>query len=316
MLARHVLLAVVMVSTATSLHAEPVDPWSTGVTEDRKREASDLLDEGNALYLDRHYAEALARYRKALASWDNPGIRANIVRCLVQLERWVEAAENLDRALAYGDKPLKPDVYEEMLVIQKLLANQLGDLVIRCADPGVAVTLDGHAVATCPADRTVKVEVGGHQIVGTKQGYLTETRSVIVVASQRTPVTVAPVPLDRAGVVTRRWPLAVPLSVLAGGVAVGGVGALVRLKASGDMASYDTAVRQGCRTKGCTADMVDGALKSRALLENKIAITVISVGVAATIVGGVLLYLDRARTIYPTVETTPGGAAFAVRGAF
>jgi len=60
------------------------------------------------------------------------------VRCLIQLDRAVEAAENLELALKYGAAPLEENVYAEAIAYQKLLANQVGEVAVKCEQPGVA----------------------------------------------------------------------------------------------------------------------------------------------------------------------------------
>ena len=71
------------------------EPWAVSITDAKKQQAQALLERGNALFLDRHFVEALAIYRDAIAVWDHPAICFNIVRCLIQLQRSVEAYESL-----------------------------------------------------------------------------------------------------------------------------------------------------------------------------------------------------------------------------
>ena len=79
---------------------------------------------------DKH-REALAKYEDAVAVWDHPAIRFNMVRALIALDRPLEAYENLEKALAYGKDPLEDQVYSEAQNYQRLLEG----LVDRLADP-------------------------------------------------------------------------------------------------------------------------------------------------------------------------------------
>ncbi len=88
-------------------------PWADGVTDAQKAAARTRLDAGNARFLDKKYGEALEQYRQAVAIWDHPAIRFNMVRCLIQLERPVDAYDNLVLALTYGAAPLEEAVYLE-----------------------------------------------------------------------------------------------------------------------------------------------------------------------------------------------------------
>ena len=135
----------------------------------RKRpSAQKLLEEGNALFLKKDYAQALEKYKAAVGSWDHPAIRFNMVRCLIQLDRPVDASDNLALALKYGAAPLEEAVYTEALSYQKLLANQIGDLDVTCEQAGVKVTLDGQPLLDCPGKEHRRVAPGQHQLVGTE----------------------------------------------------------------------------------------------------------------------------------------------------
>ena len=124
------------------------------MTDAQKASAKVLLDAGNSLFVQHDYVAALDKYRQAIAAWDHPAIRFNIVRCLIQLDRTLEASDNLQVALAYGAAPLEDSVYSEALAYGKLLANQIGHVEVHCTQPGVDVSLDGQHVVGCPARPT------------------------------------------------------------------------------------------------------------------------------------------------------------------
>ena len=60
--------------------------------DSQKAQAQKILEEGNALFLKKDYAQALEKYKAAVAKWDHPAIRFNMVRCLIQLDKPVEAS--------------------------------------------------------------------------------------------------------------------------------------------------------------------------------------------------------------------------------
>lgn len=327
MLARGVLFASAMLLYSPTLYAQPAppvtenatlaeEPWKIGVSVEKQAAASALVETASDLFVQRHYLGALDTYRKALALWNHPALHFDVALCLLELDRPVEALEQLEQALVYGKHPLGDDLYANALEYRKLLSNQIGEVVVTCDDAEVAVAIDGRAVASCIQRPVTRVAPGEHFVVGSRRGYLTETRKVSVFGGRRTTVAIAPVPLDQAGIEVRRWPVFVPWTVLGAGILVGGAAGFARLAATNDMAAYDTAIRQGCRTTGCDVTMVNEPLRRRAIRENQIAIGIGAVGAAAVITGSVLLYLNRAERIYPTVETAPGGATFGVRGTF
>ena len=305
---------------ALATPARADSPWTQGVSEEQKAAAKKLLDAGNALLLENKYVEALEQYTAALKVWDHPAIRFNIVRCLIQLQRNVEAYDNLKLALKFGKAPLEDAVYNEALAYEKLLSTQVSDLTVRCSQPGVSVTLDGKPLATCPANETRRVSPGPHQIVGTKQGLLPKTLELVVIGGKPMAVDLELAPLEAGARIVHRWPGYVPWSVIGGGAVVLGVGGLLQYIAGEQMRSYDQFVDGRCTGNCPESELADIAyLKTGAETKSAIGISLMIGGGAALATGAVLLYLNRGRTVYPeamTVTPTQGGAAVSWRGSF
>ncbi len=319
------LLALVVTMSAPASAQTP--PWSVGVTDAQKAGAQTALEQGNALFLDKKYAEAMEKYKTAVASWDHPAIRFNIVRCLIQLDRPVEASDNLKLALKYGDAPLEEAVYTEALAYEKLLANQIATITVACTQPGVKMTLDGQALATCPAEELRRVAPGAHQLVGTKDGYLTRSIEVVVIGGKEQRVSLSLDPVEKAARIEHRWPAWVPWVVFVGGFAVTGIGGILDLAAVQEMDSFDRVVGQRCATMACTRDDLDPAdyaLKESAETKSAIAVGIMIAGGATIVTGAVMLYMNRGRTVYPTsvermtpaVSPVPGGATLSLSGRF
>lgn len=298
--------------------------WSVGVTDAQKANAQKFLEQGNEAFLDKRYAEALEKYKAAVGEWDHPAIRFNIVRCLIQLERPVDASDNLKLALKYGAAPLEEAVYSEALNYEKLLATQIADLSVSCTQPGVKLTLDGQPLATCPASETRRVSPGSHQIVGTKEGLLTSTVEVVVLGGKQQTVKVTLDPLAKAARVEHRWATWKPWVVFGSGFAVAALGGLYDLNAQSKMDRFDGDIALMCSITACPEGSVDFSRRDDAERQSNIAIGVMAVGGAAIATGVVMLYMNRGRTVYPTtiekitpsVTPMPGGAALTVRGAF
>jgi len=305
---RSLLVMLVLVVAAAPVRADTQpQPWAVGVSEPQKQKAHQLLEAGNALFLERKYSEALDKYREAIGVWDHPAIRFNIVRCLILLDKPVEAAENLKLALKYGAAPLEEQVYSEALGYEKLLAKQIGEVVVSCDQGGVALVLDGQPLATCPAKEARRVAPGRHQVVGTKHGFVPRTIDVVVVGGETQQVPVSVVPLEKAARIEHRWASWKPWLVFGGGLTLSAIGGLVELQAVTNMNAYDRAVNDNCSTS-CAPDdpRLPKSSKSNAELEDKLGISVISIGAAAAVVGGVMLYMNRARTVYPSERTQLG----------
>ncbi len=306
-------LVVALASAALApriARADANQPWAVGVSEAQKTQSQKLLEEGNALFLEKDYAPALEKYKAAIGAWDHPAIRFNIVRCLIQLDRPVEASDNLAFALAYGAAPLEDAVYTEALSYQKLLANQIGDLEVHCEQAGVSITLDGQPLLACPGKEHRRVAPGQHQLVGTKTGFLTRSTQVVVIGGAHQPATaMSLVELGKAAKVVHRYPNWIPWTVFGGGLVLAGFGGILQYEASQSMSSYDRAVSTNCANTGCTPGQVDTSDRDRAQTENKIAISVMTVGAATAIVGSVLLYVNRGRTVYEENPEKPGVTA-------
>ncbi|MBA3503514.1 MAG: PEGA domain-containing protein [Myxococcota bacterium] len=296
-------------------------PWTVGVTESQKSQAKTALDAGNALFLEKKYSEALAQYQTAIGAWDHPAIRFNVVRCLIQLDRPVEAFDNLKIALKYGAAPFEEGLHTEALAYEKLLAKQIGEVAIDCAQSGVRLTLDGQSLGTCPVHETKRVAPGPHQVVGVKDGFLTKTFEIVVVGGARETVSVALEPLTANARIEHRWSTWIPWVVFGSGFAVIGAGALLDLSAAADMDSYDRIVKQQCSMMACNDADLPTHLKDDAEMKSNIAVGVMVVGAATVAAGGVMLYLNRGRPVYgenlsPRVVPTTGGAALMLNGRF
>src|SRR5262249_16068558 len=156
------------------------------------------------------------------------------------------ASENLVLALRYGAAPLQESVYSEALAYQKLLANQVGDLELRCEQPDVHLALDGQALAACPTVQTRRVAPGHHLVVATRAGYLTRTVDVVVIGGKREARTLTLVPMSTTARITHPWQTWKPWAVFAAGAGVAAFGGLLQIRATTEMARYDRAVTRAC----------------------------------------------------------------------
>ena len=320
------IVMLVLLCTASAASAQP---WAQGVTDAQKAEAQARLEEGNVLFLKQSYKEALEKYQAALRAWDHPSIRFNIVRCLIQIDRNVEAFDNLREALKYGAEPLEENVYREALAYEKLLANEVAEVEIACTQQGVEVLLDGQELMTCPGRQSRRVAPGKHGVVANKAGFLTITRELKVLGGSKEKLDITLVSVTQATKIVRRWPQWIPYVVLGSGIGVTGFGAFMEYNAQRTMDEHDREVARDCALDMCFIDpnaegLTDAqrqkardlqTARSTAELQDRIAIGVITIGVGAAIAGGVLLVMNRGETVY-AVEPTVGGGVVTASGRF
>ncbi len=326
-----------MLVAAPPTHAEPAKdpalpsaperPWAAGVSEAEQAIARELYSDGNREFIESRFAQALAQYKEAIRHWDHPAIRYNMAICLINLEQPLEARENLERGLAYGAAPLDTDKYAQGLTYRKLLDAQLARVKITCPEQGAEVMLDGKRLFTAPGAADAFVLPGEHQIVVTRSGFLTVSKTLVAVTGKRTSYDFLALERRTTTRTVRRWTPWKPWAVLVGGVALSGLGALSYVVAERNYATYDRGIAANCPgTKGCDAAMYAALshlrdLQDRAGREQVIAFSLFAVGGAAAAVGLVGLVVNQPRVqLEPSrsLVVTPisGGAVAAMRWAF
>jgi hypothetical protein len=307
------LLAVLLVSTAA--RADDV-PWANGVSDATQAQANELYAQGNDLFARQDNAGALAKYQAAIALWDHPRIRFNMAVTLIRLDRIVEAADALDAALRYGDKPFTPDLYQRVLDDEQLVRGRVGEIEISCQQPDVHVLLDGAPLATCPTTKKLRLLAGDHILLGEKASYMTVSRHVAVTGGKTTTEDLALIPIESAVILTYRYPRWLPYTVAGTGaaLALGGVALYVASKSQMDRfdADFATQCPQGCKLSDypLLADERDSAT-----LKDRIAIGMLIGGGAVAVTGIALAVINsKAERTLPSIETTPthGGAITSV----
>ncbi|HET7545399.1 MAG TPA: hypothetical protein VFK05_36280 [Polyangiaceae bacterium] len=294
----------------------PTRPWAENVPDSAQREALALFEEGNKLFETSQHAAALAKYREALKVWDHPAIRYNAAVALINLDQPLAANENLELALRYGALPFSPDTYQQALIYQKLLHGQLARLKVSCGEPDAEVTMDGAPLFISPGETTQWLLPGPHQIVVRKAGYLTETRSLTLVAGRQASEAVALQQLRTIPTHTvQRWPTWQPWAVLGSGLVVGALGVPFMVSAKSNINAYDDWISASCPT-GCeTGDVPRGVFdqRDRGRTQNIVAVSLFSAGGALAAGGIVMLILNQPRSV--PLQTTSRLSATPVIGA-
>ena len=305
------LIAVVLIALAPRAHAE--DEWAKGVSSQTQTKANALFAEGNQLFAQQAHAPALAKYKEAIALWDHPLIRFNMAVTEIRLDRILEAAEDLDKALRYGQKPFTPELYQQALDYQTLVKGRVGDVAASCEQTDVHVLLDGKPWFSCPGTQKERVLAGEHVIVGERKDYLTQSKRLVVGGGNTTTEKLNLIPIDSAVVLKYPYPRWIPFTIAGTGAAIALGGLAFWFAGRNQMDRFESDFAQQCPT-GCDAalnantnEKLLADERDSAKLKGKIAVSMMVAGGAVT-AGGVVMAIinSKAKRILPPVEVQPG----------
>jgi hypothetical protein len=283
-------------------------PWAEGVSDDDRRKATELFKVGNSFLLDFNYNDAIATYRDALGYWDHPRIHYNLALALINTAEPLEIYASLEAALRWGEAAFDRKNYETALRYKTLIEGQLVRVTVSCTEEGAKVSVDGRVVGTCPMAAEQLLRSGDHAFTASKPGFETAAVSKVYPGGQTDAIELRlyrPEDLTRF---KRRMPSWIPYTVLGGGAAVTGLGALLHVSARNDIDDFDAAILAcgGCIPAPGLLDQRDGAATKQVF-----AMTAYAVGGAALVTGVTLLVLNRPQPFRAGPEAERLGAAVA-----
>lgn len=314
------VLALVLVLAPRAVRADDApDPWEAGVPLEQRTKANALFAEANQLFAQQAYGPAFEKYKAAIALWDHPLIRFNMAVTEIRLDHILDAADDLDKALHYGEAPFTHELYGQALDYQALVKKQVGELEVSCTQAGAHVQVDGKPWLACPGSAKQRVLAGAHAVVAESEGFMTQSRQVIVAGGATATSAIELVPIATAVKLVYPYNRMLPLAIGGGGaaLALGGLG--VWFLGSRQMDRFQSDLTKQCPTGCVIADHPSLADEhDSAQLKGKIGIAMMAVGGAAAVTGVVLAVLDKPKRITPPVEVAPtaGGAMAVLRGRF
>src|SRR5664279_2990071 len=309
---------VMLLLLAQAAYAD--DDWAKGVTPQNQKDANALFAEGNQLFAQQAHAPALEKYKAALALWDHPLIHFNTAVTEIRLDRILEAAADLDKALQYGDKPFpSKELYQQALDYQLLVKGRVGDVEASCKQPHVHMLLDGKPWFDCPNTAKQRVLIGEHVILGEDptKDLVPETHKVVVASGATVAQTITLRGFDSAVVLKYPYPRWIPFTIAGGGAALALGGLAFWFAGRSQMDEFESDFATECPT-GCDAGLnakpqekLLAEKRDSAELKGKIGISMMIVGGAITVTGTVMAIINsKAKRVLP-VEITPnsqGGA--------
>ena len=309
-----VLSTVLWLAGPGRAHADPPTPWAKDVPLAQQEQARALFEDANQLFAQQAHGPALDRYRAAVALWDHPMIRFNMAVTEIRLDHVLDAAEDLQAALRFGQTPFTAELYQQALDYQALLAGRIGELDVSCAQPGVQVSLDGKPWFDGPGQRRIRVLAGEHVVAADRAGFVPRSSRVVVAGRAVATHRIELVSLDAAAHLEYPRPRWIAWTVAGSGaaIALGGLG--FYLAGRNQMDAFHSDFASSCEA-GCEADLASHPLLRRerdsAVLQGKIAVSMVTAGGAIAIGGIVLAILNRPVRTLPRLELgpTPGGVA-------
>ena len=322
------LLVTAMIVLGASTPAFAEDDWAKNVTPDHQKQANALFADANTLFAQQAHAPALEKYKAALALWDHPLIRFNTAVTEIRLDRILEAAADLDKALQYGQAPFpNKELYQEALNYQALIKRQVGDVQASCDQPHVHVLLDGKPWFNCPGTEKQRVLSGEHVILAEDEtkDLVPESHRVVVSNGNATTQKLVLRRFDSAVILKYPYPRWIPFTIAGGGAAIALGGLAFWFAGRNQMDKFESDFATACPT-GCDAALNANAQekllaeeRDSAKLKGKIAISMMIAGGAITVTGVVMAIINsKAKRVLPNVEVTPtaGGAAASYHFAF
>jgi hypothetical protein len=272
-------------------------PWQRGVTLQQQNSAEREFLAGNALFERSEYGGAAVRYRQALAFWAHPSIQFNLAVCLIYLEKPVDAHDMLQAALRFGREALK-DHFDEANNYLRLLRGQISTLEVQVPD-GAAVTLDGEAL-TAIAGQPVRRRLvpGRHSLVARKAQFETWSKDLVLAPGETTRevITLRPPRIKTV----RRWSVSKPWWVVGGGGAVAGFGSAALLVGNANTRAVTAEVTRTCPPPvGCPKGLPSALTRDRdrARLEQRVGVSMLTMGAAMVVTGVILLVLNQPRQV-------------------
>lgn len=274
-------------------------PWNAGVPVEQRTAARELFLEANRLFRVPLFAQAARTYEAALRAWKHPAFYFNLALTQLNLAQELEAHDNLERALRYGEEPLGAEQFAEAQQQLRDVERQLGQIEISCTTAGAEIVLDGTVLFTGPGTRRVWAKPHAHEVTAKKPDYLAEARRFAIGPGDTWRVELRLITLDEATRTSRRWAVWKPWAVVGAGTAIAVVAGALHAASHRNFQSYDDDfTRLSCARAGCTPAEVGPALNDRlrsATREQQIAVTGYAIGGAAIAAGAVLLYLNRSQ---------------------
>lgn len=174
-------------SAAPGLAQEPRETGAKAATGQPSakalKEARARYAQGSQLFREGDYKLALIEFQRAYELAPNYRILYNIGAVNYQLNNYVDALRTLERYLNEGGKDIPAKRREEVDQDIKNLKARTAHITIVTDVEGVEIAIDNTVVGKTPLAASLLVDAGRHQIVATKEGRSTFTKTLVLAGS-------------------------------------------------------------------------------------------------------------------------------------
>ena len=173
---------------------------------------------------------------------------------------------------------------------------------VHCDLPGATVVIDQRRVATGPARQSHWLRPGAHQIIASKPGHVSATRTLVLRPGDAVRLELLPIPLELTDG-TRHWAQWKPWAVLGIGLAAGATGVVLHWRSQVDARANNDAVARCSPT--CIQSQISVHFDDRAMTLWRGAIAADVIGAAGVLAGLTMLYANRREPQNPVVRVSP-----------
>jgi tetratricopeptide (TPR) repeat protein len=273
------------------------EPWSEGLSVERREAARQIFLQGNRLLNMPLYAQAADKYKEALAMWPHPAFYYNLAIAQLNLVQSLAAHASLQKAIEYGAAPLGEREHARALEYLERLRSQLGWVEIVSDEPGARVTLDGRDLFIAPGRYEGVVEPGGHEVVARKPGRIAATEQLVLSPGQRAEVVLRLRIPDRIET-ARYMPRWVPWASLGAGAMLVGVGGYFDSRSTEELTALDDELARQC-PRGCDMSSVpEMDVRFQEAEQDRRAALGLYIGGGLVVAGSaILFYVNRERVV-------------------
>jgi len=182
--------------TSSSALVSAAEPASSASSASATTEARERFQRGVTLYREGSFDAALAEFKRAYEIAPNYRILYNLAQVQVERHDSVAALNLFGQYLQQGGSEIEADRRAQVERDMQSLRGRVADLSIESNVSGAQLTVDGVEAGTLPLAGPVQVNSGVRQVVLSKSGYQSVTKSVTIAGAQPLKLTLNLEPVD------------------------------------------------------------------------------------------------------------------------